>query len=201
MLTKTWFHTGAFLRGEKILIQFENEYFQNDPVPEKVLPEPLLPAGLITDEYRQALRACKGFLLRKEVYALDTNNNPGNPYITEEHNCLIRCLQPQGSNKYRVFLTHESETITYHYERNPQDPRTAQTFIFDVDDYGNIISSADVVYPRTTNPIPADEQIDLHIVYTENSYTNDIQQDFDYRIPVLYSTIKYEVKLIPKLPG
>jgi len=197
VLTKTWFHTGAFLRGKLILDHFEHEYFQNTFVPEKELPEPWLPDGITPEEYQQAIRACKGLLLRKEVYAIDNAANSANPYMTEQHNYLVKLLQPIGQNQYAVFLSHDSESISYQYERNPADPRTIQTFIFDVDEYGDILSSADVAYQRTINPLGADEQQQVHIVYTGNSYTNDVQLDLSYRAPTLYTTIKYEVTGIP----
>ncbi|WP_295720785.1 SpvB/TcaC N-terminal domain-containing protein [Mucilaginibacter sp.] len=195
ILTRTWFHTGAILKGDNILSQFANEYFKNTFAPEKILPEPVLPARMNADEHRQAFRACKGFMLRKEVCVLDANNKPGDPYITEQHNCLVDLLQPQGGNKYGIFLIHESENITYHYERNPQDPRTQQSFIFEIDDYGNVLSSADVVYPRQINPAPFAEQSQGHVVYTQNSFTNNIQADFDYRAPLPASVVKFEVTL------
>ena len=193
VLTKTWFHTGAFLREEKILDQFAHEYFQNNIVPENLLPEPVLPAGLNTDEYRQALRACKGMMLRKEVYALDSSPLQDKPYAVEQHNCLIKILQPLGKNKYAVFLTHESEAITYNYERNPADPRIAHNFIFDIDKYGNILQQSSVVYGRKNFPDNKPEQEAIHILLTENQFSNDIVEMLDYRSPLLHASKSYEV--------
>ena len=85
----------------------------------------MLPADLTADEAREAVRACKGMTLRQEVYALDGDINPvqtNYPYAVAEHNNQIRMLQPQGSNLYAVFLSVESEVITYNYERNPGGP-------------------------------------------------------------------------------
>ena len=42
VLTKTWFHTGAFLDKEKIFTQFAHEYYQNAVIPEKELPDPAI---------------------------------------------------------------------------------------------------------------------------------------------------------------
>lgn len=194
VLTKSWFHTGAFLDSQKIQNQFAHEYFQNGVAPENILPEPELPASLSVQESREALRACKGSLLHKEVYALDGSPDEKKPYITEQHNCLIKWLQPAGSNRYAVFYSHESEAITYHYERNPADPRTAHSFIFEVDDYGNILQSASVVYPRKSNPLPAAEQVALHVTFTEMGVTNPLQQNLNYRAPLPHYTKTYEVK-------
>jgi len=197
VLTKTWFHTGAFINGEKILNQFAHEYFQNNIVPENLLPEPVLPAFLNTEEYRQALRACKGMMLRKEVYALDSSTLEDKPYAVEQHNCLIKILQPQGKNKYAVFITHESQAITYNYERNPADPRIAHSFIFDIDKYGNILQQASVVYGRKNFPDNKPEQEEIHIILNENQFSNDIIETLDYRAPLLHFSKSYELTGIP----
>lgn len=194
VLTKTWFHTGAFFDRKKILNQFVQEYFQNSFVAENPLPEPQLPPSLSIQEYREALRSCKGTLLRKEVYALDASADEKKPYAVEQHNCLVKLLQPVGKNKFAVFFTHESEAVTYHYERNPANPRIAHSFVFDVDGFGNILQSANVVYPRRSNPLPAPEQVQMHITFSENNYTNAVEQSFDYRTPLLHFTRTYEVK-------
>lgn len=197
VLTKTWFHTGAFLDREKILNQFSHEYFQNTAVPENLLPEPELPSSISIAEYRQCLRAFKGTLLRKEVFALDATPQQGLPYLVEQHNSLVKVLQPQGKNKHAVCFAHESEGITYQYERNPSDPRTAHSFVFDVDDYGNVLSSASVVYPRKTNPLPAPEQVQLHITYSQKVMTNAVDQNLNYRTPLAHFSKTFEVTGAP----
>ena len=113
--TVTWYHTGAALDRERILSQFEHEYFPHwfeemrpDAVnvlgnfQENVLPEPdLVAENLSTEEWREALRACKGIMLRQEVYELDVGalERPDHPehrpvklFSTAYHNCHIRCL-------------------------------------------------------------------------------------------------------------
>ena len=45
------------------------------------------------------------------------------PYTVTEQNFTIRALQPRGGNRHAVFFTHPREAISYHYERNPADPR------------------------------------------------------------------------------
>ncbi len=58
VLTKTWYHTGAFLNKDQILNQFAHEYYQNTALSEYRLPEPQLPDDqLTTNEWREALRA------------------------------------------------------------------------------------------------------------------------------------------------
>ncbi|MDX1909651.1 MAG: SpvB/TcaC N-terminal domain-containing protein [Bacteroidia bacterium] len=165
--TITWFHTGAFLSRERILNQFEQEYFRPNggSFKENELPEPDLEAGdLSAIEYREALRACKGMTLRTETYELDVDALSGGEHLPVKlfsaafHNCHIQRLQPQGPNPNAVFLVTESEAITYHYElelkdglpKDPAaaDPRIAHSLILKTDELGNALQTLAVAYPR-----------------------------------------------------
>ncbi|GAB4202738.1 MAG: hypothetical protein Fur006_56550 [Coleofasciculaceae cyanobacterium] len=54
--TITWFHTGAFLDRERILSQFQNEYFVSERFTEKTLPDrDLASLDLSAEEWREAL--------------------------------------------------------------------------------------------------------------------------------------------------
>jgi RHS repeat-associated protein len=173
--TTTWFHTGAFLDRDRILSHFKHEYFPNwfeefrpgetnvlGEFEENDLPEPDLNAqDLTTEEWREALRACKGMPLRQEIYELDPDalekdeERPVKLFSTAYHNCHIKRLQPKDTNRHAVFLATESETITYHYELDltgddvTPDPRIAHTLNLKLDELGNILQSVAVAYPRT----------------------------------------------------
>ncbi|MBK7474884.1 MAG: VCBS repeat-containing protein [Haliscomenobacter sp.] len=86
VLTKTWFHTGAFLRKDKILNQFDHEHWYEEmeragfpavshpeiPLPDaRITTAEGLPANFVEHmdalHWQQALRACKGMALRTEV--------------------------------------------------------------------------------------------------------------------------------------
>lgn len=89
VITKSWFHTGAFLSREKILNQFAHEYWYKEmnrqgfavvnhetPLPDaRLIAAPGLDASIIdrlsAEEWREALRACKSMALRSEVFAND----------------------------------------------------------------------------------------------------------------------------------
>jgi|CXWL01.1.fsa_nt_gi RHS repeat-associated protein len=175
--TTTWYHTGAFLDRDRILSHFQHEYFPhwleeqhpglNIAFQENALPQPDLAAeDLTAEEWREALRACKGMMLRQEVLELDidaleqpvnSKQQPVKLFSTAYHNCHIRRLQPTDVNRHAVFLVAESEAITYHYEldvRKEQldklkpDPRIAHTLNLQYDEYGNALQSVAVVYPR-----------------------------------------------------
>ncbi|MEO8149293.1 MAG: SpvB/TcaC N-terminal domain-containing protein [Bacteroidia bacterium] len=213
ILTKTWFHTGAFLDKEKIFNHFKPEYYQNTDAPEKKLTEPVLPADWTTDEMREALRACKGMTLHVEVYSLDNSPIQIHPYTTTHHTCNIQMLQPKANNAHAIFIVHESEALTYAYERDPSDPRIAHAMNIEIDEYGNVIRSAAISYGR--NPLHPDlsltageriEQGKINIIYTENSFTVTANPDTtldplkkiiddanDYRLQVLFETKNYEL--------
>ncbi|CAN5466486.1 hypothetical protein BH11BAC3_BH11BAC3_35980 [soil metagenome] len=225
VLTKTWFHTGAFLDKEKILNQFEKEYWYNEmvrhgfpvAVNEPSLPDAQLKAAiaiqdkniienLSADEWRQALRACKGMTLRQEVFSLDAPGAPIDeerkleltPYSVATHNCNIQLLQPRGNNPFAVFISTESEALQIHYERNIADPRIGHTLNVVIDDVGNVKEMASVVYPRllTDNSLPAETRAAQHkttIVYTSSGFTNDaIEPDTAYhlRLPAEVKTFE-----------
>ncbi|MDO6433174.1 SpvB/TcaC N-terminal domain-containing protein [Flavitalea sp. BT771] len=180
VLSKTWFHTGAFLQRENILGQFAKEYWYEEMIRqgfvvvnhEHTLPDARITAGagltgldiaaISVEEWRQALRACKSTPLRNEIFGLDAP--PGGasmaqlqrqltPYSVDTRNCNIELLQPKGKNKYAVFARKDSESIRYTYERNTDDPRISHELTIATDAYGNVLQSAAIVYPRLT-PFP-----------------------------------------------
>lgn len=206
--TVTWYHTGAALDYRRILGQFEAEYFSQryadrlpDPAKdtaaffEKHLPEPELPAGLNAEEWREALRACKGMVLRQEIYELDAKDfEQGKEtevrlFTAAMHNSNIQCVQRRGENRHAVFLVTESEALTYHYELDlsgsgklAPDPRVAHTLNLHHDEYGNPQQSVAVGYarwqPGSFGNLPKPElirsvQAEEHIAYNETRYTDD----------------------------
>src|ERR1051326_2164556 len=198
VLTKTWFHTGAFFHETDLLALFRREYFQNPS--EYHLPLPQLPITITTaQERREAARACKTMVIRQETYALD--NLPGVseiPYSVVERNCKIQMPQPLGGNRYAVFLITESEAITYYYERDQNDPRIAHTLNTDIDEYGNIRQSASIGYPRqlAVPGLPAkvsEQQQKLHIAYSVHDYTNDVIASGAYRLRHQYQNRDFEL--------
>ena len=82
-----------------------------------------------------------------------------NPYTVPESNFTIRTLQPLATNRYAVFFTHPRETITFHYERDPDDPRIGHTLTLAVDDYGNVLTSASIGYARRKPALEEQSQV------------------------------------------
>lgn len=97
VLTKTWFHTGAYLGDGSLSRCFAAEYYsdktQQNPDGIAVdLPDSILPSGLTPIERREAVRALRGRTLRVEVYALDNTPSQTHPYTVAETNFEIRRL-------------------------------------------------------------------------------------------------------------
>lgn len=230
VVTKTWSHTGAFLNREKILHQFADEYWYEEmcrqgiavthhefPLPDaRIMAAPGLDQSVIdqlsTQEWREALRACKGVTLRSEVFADDAillGATPQEvkkhltPYTVSVHNCVIELLQPKGKNSNAIFVVKESEAINYSYERNFDDPRIAHQLNIKLDEYGNVVESARVVYPRmvANTSVPAETreaQQKTVILFTQNCFTNDISGDDIYRLRLPAETKTYELKGVTK---
>ena len=194
VLTKTWTHTGVFIAAGRISRHLAHEYFPDDAP----LDDTILPGGLTAFEAREACRSLKGSTLRREIYALDGTAKAQIPYTVAESNFTIRTLQPLASNRYAVFFTHPRETITFHYERDPDDPRIGHELTFAVDDYGNVLTSASIGYQRR-KPAFAEQRQTLATL-TENQYTNAILEPDAYRTPAPSQTSVYELTA-PELKG
>jgi RHS repeat-associated protein len=211
VLTKTWFHTGAYPLDPQVSQIFAEEYYRESDLPAGVpglteaefeamrLPDTILPPDLDGDEIREAIRSLKGGMLRQEIYAIDGTTQSDQPYTVSEKNYTIQKLQPLGGNRHAVFFTHAREAIDFHYERKLYDiggrkladPRVTHSMVLAVDDYGNELQSVAMAYGRRhddADPLLTDadrvNQRTLHATYTESAYTNPILEDDAYRAPL-----------------
>lgn len=191
VLTKTWYHTGAFLDGESISTQLATEYWQGDTDPQAALLEDtLLPGGLTTTEQVEACRALKGLVLRQEIYALDGTTDQGRPYSVSERSYALRLVQPQSTNPYAVLFSHPREAIELYYERGA-DPRVTHAITLDVDRYGAITRSIAIAYPRR-GVAPYAEQSQPLITLAETDVVN-IDQPGLYLIGVPLASRSFEI--------
>jgi RHS repeat-associated protein len=225
VLTKTWFHTGAFPQGPRVSRVFETEYYrESDPVTDPdgltedeyatmMLPDTELPADLSGDEVREAIRSLKGAILRQEIYANDQTGAAGRPYSVSERNYTVNRIQLFGPNRHAAFFTHARETVDFHYERTLYDvgarkladPRVTHSMVLAVDDYGNELQSVAIAYGRRhDDPDPLltvpDQEIQkkIHVTCTESSYTNPILDKDAYRTPLPAEVRTYElIKVTP----
>ena len=194
--TKTWFHNGAYLDRDRISHLFIHEYYQGDALA-GLLPDTVLPDGLTLEEEREACRSLKGSILRQEIYADDGTDKSQHPYSVSEQNYTIELVQLKSTNPHAVFFVHPRETIDYHYERNPVDPRVGHQVVLQVDEYGNVLKSVAIGYGRRqsllSNPEDRIKQTQTLITYTENRVTNPVLEDDAYRTPLPYEACTYEL--------
>jgi RHS repeat-associated protein len=195
MLTKSWFHVGHFTDSERIHGTYRNEYYKGDLLA-KYVPEIQftgdIPFGkLSAEEQREALRAVRGVLLRKEIYANDQQTASIHPFQVVESGYTVTCLQPRCHNEFAVFYTHERELLTLDYERNPADPRIGHAITLYVDAYGNVVASATIAYPRRNPDYP--EQAAFAITLVENTHTNIANNTAFYRLGLPVTGKHYDV--------
>ena len=191
VLTRTWFHTGVFLKGGRVSRHLAREYYSefSDAM---LLEDTVLPAGLLPEEAREACRALKGSMLRQEVYALDAKNESTRPYSVTESNLTVRLLQARGPNRHAVLFAHAREQVTCAYERRlyeidrclRADPRVSHNLVLEVDGYGNVLKSVAIAYGRRLTENAHDFQKQVLLTLTQNDHTNAVNCPDAYRAPL-----------------
>lgn len=228
MLTRSWFHTGAFLQAPEVAQQYQGEYWiepalrpANRAADAAAMrpPDTVIPDGLDAYESQEAYRALKGRTLRVEVYAADGSPAAANPYSVSESNFWILCLQNMGTNRHAVFLAHPRETISFLYERGVDDPRITHDIALEIDPYGNETRGVSVGYPRRSGFAPPEpalaaatqamlayDQTRLHIRAREQQYTGAVDDLTKYpdsfRTPLPAATNAAEIAgVAPSVKG
>jgi RHS repeat-associated protein len=191
ILTKTWFHTGFYMEGQAISLQYLSEYYKEDSQA-WLLPDTVMPSGLQANEMQEACRALRGNILRQEIYGLDNSSLQNHPYTVSENTYIIRKLQPKGKNPHAVFHVIESETLAYNYERDPDEPRIQHTLALETDIYGNKTQIATVAYPRRRSLPGLSEQSRLLVKYDMAQFINITTDPAFYRHSVPSSQQSYE---------
>jgi RHS repeat-associated protein len=211
VLTRSWFHTGAYAEGAPISRALAREYWA-EPGARMSLEDTVLPAtvwlddgtqiahALTPDEAREAARALKGSLLRQEVYARDDTLASDRPYSVAESSFALELLQPRGPNAHAVLLLHPRETLLATYEREPADPRIEHIATLASDRFGNLLRSATVHYGRrlaAQEPFFTAEdhaaQRQLLVTCTEHDYTRAVDDEDAYRAPLEAESRAYEL--------
>jgi RHS repeat-associated protein len=209
--TRSWFHTGVYFDEDRsapatesldyreLTKEFRREFYQGDDqaVP---LDEHEVEIG---ETPHEAYRALRGALLRSEVYAHDGSARAVHPYQVTESRYRITQLQPKDGNHHAVYFQHPLENLTYHYERQPSDPRLSHALTLELDAFGNPLKSLAISYgrrqpdPQLPTQADRDKQTQTLITYTENRYTNAIDDPLldpdSYRTPVPCETRTYEL--------
>jgi RHS repeat-associated protein len=210
--TKTWFHTGIYLGGDRVSNVYEGigapgsgGYYReptltDDEFRASLLPDTELPGGLTAADQREACRALKGTMLRQELYAVDETPEAAHPYTVTEQNFHVLQLQERGANRHPVFYACSNEAINYHYERDPSDPRIQHTITLEVDEFGNALREATIGYgrlqadPDLPTDTDRDKQTKTLVTDTVRRMTNATVDDADdYRLPLAAETRTYEL--------
>jgi len=204
--TKSWFHTGAWEKEIALEEQYRSEYWQQESDETFLANSELLnDANWTPLEIREAKRASRGQLLRSEVFTEDDSALKDNPYVVTEARFQVKQLQPieinDKSNKHAVYISLPLEKLTASYDRNVKDPRLAHELTLEIDDFGNVLKSASVAYPRlykdTADPNYCEGQYQLKILYTENEVFNQRELYSDWYVKgVPLSTKAYELEAL-----
>ena len=182
-MTRTWYHTGAV--SLRLPSALQGGFAELSP-------------EWSTEERREACRALKGSLLRREIYGLDGTEKEQLPYAVSEHAYEIRRLQPKGEHRHSVFLTLVRESATYQVERGSDEPRVSHRLTLEADDYGNALKTVAIGYGRSVPDASLalrdqESQAQSHLVYSEADFTNVVNAGEAYRAPHPVETRSYEV--------
>lgn len=212
VLTKTWFHTGAWFGREHISDAYAGlldahdtgEYWRapglsDAEARDRLLDDTIVPAGLTLDEEREVCRALRGSILRQEVYALDGTPQSQHPYTVTERNFTVRLVEPRGDRAHAVVFTHPREELVAAHERRPEDPRVTHTLTLEVDRVGNVLKALTVAYGRqAADPaLPLDEdrrgQQRTLVQLIETEVTHGVVADGVWRAPLPCETTTFEL--------
>ncbi len=140
-LERTWYHTGAYLDGNRLLAHYAHEQWRGNDID----------VGLDDHEVPktpEALRALRGAVLRTEVYGLDGDPLQSTPYTVEVRRYAVRSLQPGRGGYPGVHALRTRHAITLDYERDASDPRVSHEIGLDFDDLGHALRTVNLFYPR-----------------------------------------------------
>ena len=199
--TRTWFHTGIWFDEERtvddtrpfdhreLTNRYRREFYALDAEASD-LPDHEFTG--VTGWPREAYRALRGAMLRTEVYGRDGSAKEGHPYLVTRNRYRIKELQAPLAGDRGVYLTTRAEGLSYHYERNPQDPRIAHDLVLATDACGNVTDHVSIGYPRRSPKHP--EQATHQVVYTKANFINKVDEPDWHRVGVPCQTRRYEAR-------
>ncbi|RFS26712.1 hypothetical protein DVR12_02685 [Chitinophaga silvatica] len=195
--TKTWYMNGCNGNDYTLLMQdFSGQFFNGDthayPFPLNELPD-------LSSENEQTINgeylALAGKLIRKEIYGDDNTETSENPYQVEQICYEVTLLQAATPHNPAVFRTDIREKITYNYERNTDDPRVSQEFVFETDPASGLPQLSCTMYLPRRGQVQQNfsEQYTLKGVITSTSYFDSAENE-DYRLRgIPYANMQYEL--------
>ena len=183
ILTRTWFHTGAHLKGRKISKQLISEYYPTDfSLPDSVIESDT--SHTIQDTI-EAKRVLRGQVLRSEIFACDQlelgQEKPvlkGHPYQVTETRFRVQTKVPSDrsvhypNRRHGVYMSVPEETLTQVFDQTPNDPRLAHEMTLARDEFGQVTRSASIAYARKPAFVISPEQSRTHLIVSENELIN-----------------------------
>ncbi len=202
-MTRTWNHTGAYFEEKDILICYKDEFFRNSSeFSEQDLKGYHIELNnniqkTTTYEHKDAIRALKGSVLRKETYFMDGSEQEENPVEVVAVNTQIKMLQPSLQKGRAVYNRVEKDIIHYTYERDIAHPRVIEQQNLVFNPFGQIELSCVISWGKPPeSELPNDcvkYATKKHILFQQNKYTNSFDMNNCYRLPGHKSLQKWEV--------
>jgi RHS repeat-associated protein len=184
-LQRTWFHQGPVgSRDDWVELDLSDEHWAEDSAMLGGGDRSAVPPQLSRRQWREALRALRGRVLRSELYAQDDTADAERPYTVSELAYSLHPVFESGSEPYEAWLTNpvfrfrqEASRVTQ-WERGVE-PRTRIELSSGEDRYGNARYSATLAVPRGRDPVveAADDRQFLTTV-TEIEYA--VRDDADH---------------------
>jgi len=190
VLTKTWYHTGAVDGAQPFMTHVRAQWYDGDRLAFRLADHDLS----VDDTPREAYRTLEGAVLRSEVFALDGTARQPHPYMVTESRYTVTRLQARASRPFAVYVRTPRETLTYYYERRPDDPRIGHKLVLAVDAFANVTDAVAIAYPRRAPAYP--EQGELKIRYDRTTFINSTETA-TYYIGRPYETRSDEVTGVP----
>ena len=166
VLTKTWFHTGVYLGRDHISDFFAGllddndvgEYYREPGLTDDAgagsccSTTPCCPPGLTRRGRARSLPRAEGLDaapggLRAGRHRQGSSTPTPSPSRTSRSSCCSRA----AATATRCSSPMPARRISYHYERNPADPRIGHALTLEVDDFGNVLQ----VRRHRLRPAPA----------------------------------------------
>ncbi|WP_252091298.1 SpvB/TcaC N-terminal domain-containing protein [Pseudomonas sp. MWU13-3659] len=165
--TCTWFHTGIEARdlvAEGAFIDMD-AHFPQAPVRfthwTGGKEQPLEP----TPSVRPWLyRAVRGQVRRIEIYGEDGSERADKPYSVVSSRLQVRMHDTVDAERPAA-LASPVEVLTFACERITEDPVVNQAIILEQDEYGNVLESAAINYPRLLSPAALKEEDAARRIY------------------------------------
>ena len=178
LLTRTWYHPGAFLDLERLEQAMRAEQWNGGAPPNAWSDRLEDPSRLAAP--RELRRALAGRMLRQELYGLDGSPQAAHPYHVTTCALTARALQPARLDTPPAVFPYEHDRAEAVYERDPADPRVTQQLQLQVDPLGNPLRSAEIAYARSS-PVEAPQAQTL-ITVNERQVANVTNAPDWYRI-------------------